>query len=143
MSEEQPKVAQNSPTRRLGGRQKGTPNKRTQDFDARLHRLKCDPLSLMTLIVRGEVPCNVCRGKGKTPYRKKDRSLGERTCESCYGSTFEIISPVDRGKTAAELLKYQYPQRKAVEVSGSLELTGSIAQRLAGGRERLARERLA
>lgn len=46
------KVAKNSKGKRLGGRSKGTPNKRTQDVIERLKELDCDPIQGMAIIAK-------------------------------------------------------------------------------------------
>lgn len=116
------------------------------DVSARLRALGCDPITGMAKIALGELKCNVCRGKLKTKYRlepgqhtadcarqinrdlKASREVkcfcghvGERVCESCYGSGYEIVSPELRGKMFAELAQYEHPKLKAIEVSGSLD----------------------
>lgn len=112
---------------RIGGRQKGTPNKSTGALAERIRSWGSDPFKTLSDIERGELPCGVCRGKGKTKYqprRSEDHldgtfRLEERTCQSCYGSGKERLSPAERGKAAAELAQYLEPKRKAIEVSGS------------------------
>lgn len=77
------------------GRKKGTPNKRTLEVQELIDRTGCtDPLA--------NLKCNVCRGKLKTKYKRDDGRLGERICESCYGSGYEIVSPELRGKMWAK-----------------------------------------
>lgn len=143
---EQPKVAGISnnrgarPGERRGGRQKGTPNRKTREVQEILASVRCDPIRGMAKIAAGDVPCAVCLGKGKTKYqpaRGKDKLL-DRTCQSCYGRGKEIISPDLKLKAFAELAQYEYPKRKAIEVSGTVELNVNVEQRLAGGRARLA-----
>ncbi len=46
------KVAKSSKGKRLGGRSKGTPNKRTQDVIERLKELDCDPIEGMAIIAK-------------------------------------------------------------------------------------------
>lgn len=128
---------------RLGGRQKGTPNKTNSAAADILERLKCDPIVGMARIAENKVPCAVCRGECRTRYaipankqkvcdecagKKEDplkpciwcsgtkkRSIGLRTCQSCYGTTWEAISPELRGKMFAELAKYRHAQLRAIE----------------------------
>jgi len=127
------------PGERLGGRQKGTPNKASQDIIEKLARLSCDPIEGMALLASGKVPCGVCHGRGKTRYRIPGTDkVGERLCESCYGTLMEHISPDLRGKMYAELANYAFPKRRAIEVSGSIELTATLESRLLAGRRRLA-----
>ena len=72
-------------------------------------------------IVMGDVPCGVCHGEGTTKYQpaKGSRKTAKRTCESCYGSGKERLSPELRQKADAELMKYCQPQLKAIEVTGA------------------------
>jgi hypothetical protein len=72
----------------------------------------------MATIANNQLPCGVCRGKGKTPYKMENGEIGTRKCESCYGTLFEACSPELRGKMCAELAQYVGAKRKAIEVSG-------------------------
>lgn len=106
---------------KTGGRAKGTPNKATGSVQELLQRLRCDPFEGMARIANGDVPCGVCHGTGRTkfqPARGLER-LKERTCESCYGSGKERLSPELRAKMYAELAQYVAPKRKAVEMTGA------------------------
>jgi len=107
--------------KKIGGRTKGTPNKLTKEAIEILERLGCNPIEGMAKIAAGDIPCRVCRGKGKTLYQPaRGKELAERTCESCYGSGKEIITPELSGKMYAELANYIYPKRRAIEHSGSI-----------------------
>lgn len=103
------------------GRQKGTPNKATAEAHEIMARLGCDPVESMIRIVNDDVPCSTCRGKGVTKYQpaKGGDKLAERTCESCYGSKMEKISPELKGKMLTELAQYKYPKRKAIDLAVS------------------------
>lgn len=83
--------------------------------------IECNPFEILDQIARGELPCNVCRGSGKTKYQPShgDEVVFERRCQSCYGSGKEKIGPRDRGWAAAELASYLAPKLKAVEVTGA------------------------
>lgn len=128
------------------GRKKGTPNKKTVELQELLDQMGCDPRRTMALIALNELPCGVCRGTGRTKYKLPAgqhatdcfeqgnkvaakhwpqgnrkcgcEGLGERVCESCYGTLYEHCNPELRHKSAAELLQYQLPKRKAIEHSG-------------------------
>jgi len=127
---------------KVGGRKPGTPNKNTRDIQEKLDRLKCDPHQGMAVIAMNQLPCGVCRGKGKTAYKLPDGShskdcaitearlikgklkctcngVGQRVCESCYGTLFEACSPELRGKMYAELAAYISPKRKAIDILNS------------------------
>ena len=110
------------------GRGKGAMNKRTQEAQAIMERLGLDPLEGMIKIVLDDVPCSTCRGVGTTKYQpaKDKEKLLERTCESCYGSGKEKISPELKGKMLTELAQYKYPKRKAID--HAVEAGGTIAE---------------
>lgn len=133
------------PGERFGGRVKGQPNRATVDIVEKLQRLGCDPVAGMASIADNNLPCGVCRGTGVTRYALPEaqqgdcdrcapanrknclwcsgtgiKTIGERTCQSCYKTLFEAVSPELRGKMHAELTQYILPKRKALEVSGSL-----------------------
>lgn len=151
--------------KKTGGRKPGTPNKGNQTAQEVLARLGHCPYEGMALIAMNEVPCGECRGTGRKRYKLPDAlqnrpcpcikdakpnpqcrdcsGLGvklssERECQSCWGDLYEACSPELRGKMDAELGQYVGSKRKAVEVSGSLEIeVGRMFERLARGRERL------
>lgn len=128
------------------GRPKGSVNKATLSIQDKLQRLGHDPIEGMAKIAMNELPCGVCRGTGKTLYRKPmkprvkcdncgyenpqafvrckvcesepDLELAERICMSCYGTLMEACSPSLRGQMNAELAQYIAPKRKAIEVTG-------------------------
>lgn len=104
---------------RVGGRKKGVPNKHTRDLQELLDKMGHDPKEAMILIAKGDMPCNTCRGKGKTKYKISgtDR-IADRLCESCFGSLMEKLSPALIYNANAELLNYLLPKRKAIEHTG-------------------------
>lgn len=115
---------------KTGGRPKGGPNAITRTVQETLARLGCDPFDGMATIAQNKLPCGVCRGKGKTPYKLptgegEPIKIGIRTCESCYGTLFEACSPELRGKMHAELAQYVSPKRKALDITNS---DGSLSQ---------------
>lgn len=141
------------------GRKKGTPNRSTATVHEILARLNCNPFEIMGIIATNTLPCGVCRGTGKTKYQLKPgqhdphcsgrpkkssdlcacEGIGERTCQSCYGTLYEACNPAERGKMAAQLAEYVAPKRKALEVSGELEVHDRIIEeRLNAGRLRAA-----
>lgn len=104
------------------GRKKGTPNRQTVTVQETLARLDCDPFAGMAQIALGKIPCGACAGSpGKNMVKAADGTFYPRTCESCYGTLLEKVSPETRAKMYAELARYIQPQRKAVDVS----LTGA------------------
>lgn len=116
------------PGERRGGRQRGTPNKRTLkqvDVQQRLDDLGFDPIESMVLIAMQHVGCPTCGGAGRAkfsagiagPYPDPDNGE-EMTCRTCLGSGYEPMAPELRGKMCAELAQYIAPKRKATEISG-------------------------
>jgi hypothetical protein len=83
---------------RTGGRQKGTPNRATKDFQERMEELQRQGLDSCPIRVLMEL------ASGKT----------------IDGDEIEVDAAV-RGRAAAELCSYIYPKRKAIEVSGQQE----------------------
>lgn len=45
--------------------------------------------------------------------------IGQRVCESCWGTLWERIEVGVRQKASAELMRYRYQQLKAVEMTGA------------------------
>ncbi len=77
-----------------------------------------DPFEVAAMIAKGELPCMVCRGKGKTKYQPARGEIKERTCESCYGSGREKIAPRERLLAAKFLGDKQEGNRISVQHSG-------------------------
>lgn len=124
------------PGERRGGREKGKPNRATLEISERLARLKCDTISGLAKIALRDVPCGVCFGKGRTKYKLptgegEPQRIGERVCESCFGTLKERISPETSLKAYSELAQYEHPKRKAIEHSnpdGSLQPSWVIVE---------------
>lgn len=121
---------------KTGGRPKGYVDVEKRTVSEVCERLGLNPFEGMAIIALNKLPCGVCRGTKKTHYKLaagthatgcdgkptkaglcKCEGIGERTCESCYGTTFEACSPELRGKMNAELAAYIHPKKKAIEVS--------------------------
>ena len=106
------------PGERRGGRQVGTPNKRT-DFAAVLAKLGHDPFQAMVQFAMGKMPCVTCHGVGKTKYKISGISgtdrLADRVCESCYGSKMEKLRPEIVFNANEAILSYMIPKLKAIE----------------------------
>ena len=98
------------PGERRGGRVKGTPNKATQDVQAKLAAIGCDPFEGMAKLASGEVPCLMCRESGHLPSGDP--------CPKCLGTGAEVVPVEVRGRMHSELAQYVAPKRKAVEMSG-------------------------
>lgn len=125
------------------GRPKGSLNRKTEDIREKLKRCDADPIIGMAQIAKNNLPCGVCSGEGKTRYNLPEeqqhecdqckpgakrakclwcsgtgiKTIGVRTCQSCYGTLFEACSPDLRGRMFAELAQYVESKRKAIEVS--------------------------
>lgn len=80
---------------RLGGRQKGTPNKSTLSLIERCQKLNCDPFDVLVNITKGDWA-----------------ALGYKT---------DVISFESRLTAAKELMQYLYPKRKAIELTRETE----------------------
>lgn len=80
---------------RLGGRQKGTPNKRSAEVAAIAARLKCDPFEIICLFAKGDTKALGFKpdGLGKFPALDSDLRL----------------------RAATEAARYLHAQRKAIE----------------------------
>lgn len=105
---------------KYGGRKKGSLNKHTRVMKDLLEGIVEKGKSYVDQVLEGKVPCGVCAGKGKTRYQAAhgdDRTF-ERTCQSCYGSKFERLSPETRLRAALDAIEYGHPKRKAIEVTG-------------------------
>lgn len=139
------------PGERRGGRTKGVVNRNILDVREKLARIGHDPIIGMATIAMNELPCGVCRGTGKTLYKKplkpfskcpncgfqpekaivhcgkcdyeEPPELAPRICMSCYGTLMEACSPNLRGQMNAELAQYVEAKRKALEISGSLSVS--------------------
>lgn len=99
----------------------------------------CDYIGYLAHTVMNNIPCAVCRGKGKTKFQPgKSEAPGERVCQSCWGEKLERIDPKASQAAATTLLEYCETKLKAVEMTGTLTLeTSQMFERLARGRERL------
>jgi hypothetical protein len=104
------------------GRPRGSKDKRHvyRDLASKAcARLGVDPFAVAALICKGELPCTACRGEGKTRFQpaRGQMRLSVRTCESCYGSGKEKITPQVRMAAAKELMEYQAPKLRALQGS--------------------------
>lgn len=88
---------------RIGGRQRGTPNKRSLQAKERLEELKFDPLTELVGIARGEI-------KFDTVLNVPDGNGG------FIQIVEELPAPTEiRVRCTIELMGYTYPKRKAIE----------------------------
>lgn len=103
----------------MGGRKAGTPNQSTLTVIRQGSEIVKVASQRIQQILNGKLPCSVCRGKGMTKYQPKGPTgeTHERTCQSCYGSKYETLSPELIGKVALEVRAEAYPKLKAIEFS--------------------------
>jgi hypothetical protein len=93
--------------KKTGGRQKGTPNKKTQDVMEVCERLGLNPIEVLARFALGD-----WNGLG---YESAQIEVNHTE----YGSVLKYtIDPGVRSKCAAELASYIFPKRKAIEHSG-------------------------
>lgn len=102
---------------KIAGRRKGGVNTLTRSVQDICDRMGCNPFEGMVLISGGKIPCGACHGVGKTQVKAQDGSFFARTCESCYGSKLEKVSPETRLKAYSGLAKYIKPELSSVAVS--------------------------
>ena len=113
----------------------GAPNKRSGMMRDRLAELGCNPEKITAQIAMNDLECGVCRGKLRSKYKLPEGQhsnaceslsagnctcdgIGERPCQSCWGTGKESVGPKDRLIAATELLSYIEAKRKAVEHTG-------------------------
>lgn len=109
---------------KTGGRQKGTPNKKSTEAARLAERLGVDHFEVLCLIAKGDWKSLGYERATVTRFGKDGMTLEE-----------DQITIDHRLSAAKEGAKYLYPQLKAVEHSG--EINTSLAERMARARERL------
>lgn len=92
-----------APGERRGGRQKGTPNKKTQDLQALLEKIGVTP---------GELMGRIAKGEAIEALHVLDREAGITDKKRKVYPTVDQMQSADK-----ELCRYIYPQRKAIEHS--------------------------
>lgn len=121
------------PGERRGGRQKGTPNKATQNLVSRLEELGCDPLELSAKIALGQEldgphptlkTFRVLLGKlGEAleddPEVEEALALHAELCHLVEEHLTKGYVPMElRSKHIVDLTNYVHPKRQAIAVSG-------------------------
>jgi hypothetical protein len=91
---------------RLGGRAKGTPNKKTQELMDKAEELGADPYTVLLLFTKNDHEA--------LGYDKHTVVGVSKSGEAIEGLT---ISPELRAQCARDACQYIYPKRKAVELS--------------------------
>lgn len=108
------------------GRKPGSRNKHTMLAAELMAAHGIEPIEFMCRIVKGDLPCQVCKGRGKSKYQPntaaaaegKVTKLRERVCQSCYGSGKEQIPPELILRAAAQLARFKHPELKEIEWRG-------------------------
>lgn len=97
--------------KKLGGRTKGTPNKKTELLLDKCNELDVDPFEILLLFAKGDWKALGYDGAQKVINVTKngDEILGD------------VISPEIRSRCAKEACEYIHPKRKAVELSNDSE----------------------
>jgi len=110
---------------RPAGRTPGTPNKRSLDAAKRLEDLGADPLERAAKIMLGndcgeDHPFLAELRRFLARFRANPDKITEKTLKSLEGRAEKMLSghvPLDlQARMATELMKYLYPQRKAIDV---------------------------
>ncbi len=119
---------------KTGGRKAGTKNKRTEEVDARLKALGCDPIEGMARIALGDVPCMDCSQTGYVTvaqfisklkiapfgkYKDDPELIASDMiyCAVCGGTGIDTVDIRLRSDMFKELAQYVAPKRKAIELS--------------------------
>lgn len=122
------------------GRKAGSKGKRATAREA-CDNLGVNPFEYMALVVKGDVPCNVCRQRLVTRV-KASRHAGEheRNCQSCKGDGWEKLSPDFRGRMAEALGRYLEPQMQSIQHTGPEggPIQVQVLEALNAGRQRVA-----
>jgi hypothetical protein len=100
---------------RTGGRQKGTPNKKTQEANELAQKLGVDPFAILLHFSAGNWKALGYKSQTEVRY-------------SQAGEPYEVlvIQPDMRISAAKEAVKYIRPQLKAIEHKGDITLTQSF-----------------
>lgn len=133
-------MANPSPKPNGKGRPKGALNKRRGAREA-CESLGVNPFEYMALVVKGDVPCNVCRQHLKTTVRASRHGREhERNCQSCKGDGWEKLSPDFRGRMAEALGRYLEPQMQSIQHTGREggPIQVQVLEALNAGRQRVA-----
>lgn len=91
--------------KRLGGRSKGTPNKRTLELKELAEKLGVDPFEILLLFAKGDYAA-----LGYDEFEEKMGAAG-------IPVSIRTIEPELREKAAKDACEYLYPKRKAIEVT--------------------------
>ena len=94
-----------------GGREKGTPNKRSEEAIEIFERRRFDPLQRMITLAHSyeRVVRDIDKAGKDNPAVKLERM-------DAYVTALGQLFPIYK-----ELLQYRYPKRKAIEISGDPE----------------------
>lgn len=101
---------------KTGGRQKGTPNKKTQVIEEILENLNCRPIEILAAVANGD------------PLKAR---IGVAELEDDFLEGPVLPTLDQRIAAAKELCQYVYPKRKAIEHSGGINLHEASLDELA------------
>lgn len=108
-----------APRKRKRGRPPGALNKTTEAFLESINGLVVLSNNKIQQILDGTLPCSTCKGRGKTRFQpKRGKKPGIRTCESCWESGLEVLSPELIAKVALDTREYAYPKLQRMEHVG-------------------------
>ncbi len=123
---------------------RGIRRRQQKDFEAQLKSMGCDPTEILVMIAMNRVPC-VCvvkgiPGKERVPIAEGAASkcecrgmdgdcwrcggtgaarVYERTCESCWGTLLEAVSPKVRADVAGKMLDKLVPDLRSIDHTSS------------------------
>lgn len=127
--------------KKLGGRQPGSRNNKVS-WDELCEKHGYVPGELSILATQGKAPCSTCFGKGKTRFQPGGgKKASERTCQSCWGSGYERSTLAVRLEADSKNARRSYPDLKAVEHSGAVDLGGDIYQAIIAARQQHMKDR--
>lgn len=102
-----------APGERRGGREKGTPNKRTWDLVQKLEELGFDPAAkLIQLTLDAEAEY----ARSKEIHDRIQENRDDADIKGYFADTGPAYLGI-ASRNCADLLKFVYPQRKAVDVT--------------------------
>lgn len=103
---------------RYGGRQAGTPNRKTQELHELMDKVGCNPFEILILFAKGDY-----EALGYPKYFFKQ--IGENVIEELS------ISPELRQKSAKDACEYLFSKRKAIEHKIEADKEMSLEQYIA------------
>ncbi len=106
------------PGERRGGRQKGTPDKSTDCLDSILQEHDYDPLAEVIKQLKEPLPTIADIIRAKKILEDQGEEITKELMKRLASNVITVEKKLDANLT---LMKYLFPQRKAVELSGKIE----------------------